>query len=68
MTVGIKLQQTIASAEFVLANLKTFSLETQDQAAKQMFHSLAKSQQMIIETLNSRLQFIQKEEPEYKTN
>jgi hypothetical protein len=66
MTVGIKMQQTIASAESVLASLKSFSLETQDQAAKQMFQSLSQSQQMILDSLNSRLQYIEGQEPQYK--
>jgi hypothetical protein len=66
MTVGTKVQKTIASAESVLANLKTFSLETQDQNAKQMFNSLVQSQQTVVDSLNSRLQYIQNQEPQYK--
>jgi hypothetical protein len=66
LTTGTKVQQTIASAESVLANLKTFSLETQDQNAKQMFSSLVQSQQTVVDSLNSRLQYIQNQEPQYK--
>jgi hypothetical protein len=66
MTVGVKMQQTIASAQSVLANLNSFALETQDQAAKQMFSSLAQSQQTILDQLNQRLQYIQEQEPQYK--
>ena len=36
MTVGTQMQQTIANCESVLASLKTFALETQDQNVKQM--------------------------------
>ncbi|HYE82950.1 MAG TPA: DUF1657 domain-containing protein [Clostridia bacterium] len=66
MTVGVKMQQTIANAESVMSNLKTFALDTQDQNAKQMFNTLALTQKTIIDSLNNRLQFIQNEEPQYK--
>lgn len=66
MTVGTKMQQTIASAESVMSNLKTFALETQDQSARKVFNDLAQSQQSIIDSLKGRLQYIQTEEPQYK--
>ncbi|WP_188649203.1 DUF1657 domain-containing protein [Marinithermofilum abyssi] len=34
MTVGSKIQQTVASAEGVAANLRTFALDTDNQQAK----------------------------------
>lgn len=66
MTVGTQLQQTIANCQSVLASLNTFALETQDQAAKQMFQNLSNQQQQILDNLNSRLEYIQSEEPQYK--
>ena len=66
MTVGTKIQQTIASCESTLANLDSFALETQDQAAKTTFQSLAQQQRSILDQLNQRLQYIQNEEPQYK--
>ncbi|MGE5632958.1 MAG: DUF1657 domain-containing protein [Caulobacteraceae bacterium] len=66
MTVGTKMQETIATAESVMANLKTFALETQDQNAKQVFNTLAQTQKTIIDSLTNRLQFIQSEEPQFK--
>lgn len=66
MTVGTQMQQTVASSESVLASLKSFALETNDQNAKQMFNQLAEQQQSIVENLNTRLQYIQQEEPQYK--
>ncbi|MDC3412324.1 DUF1657 domain-containing protein [Aquibacillus sp. 3ASR75-11] len=66
MTVGTKIQQTISSCESVLANLHSFSLETQDQAAKQMFQNLGNQQQQILDNLNARLQYIETQEPQYK--
>jgi hypothetical protein len=66
MTVGTKMQQTIASCESTLANLHSFSLETQDQQAKQMFQNLANQQKQIMDNLNARLQYIETQEPQYK--
>ncbi|WP_188456791.1 DUF1657 domain-containing protein [Virgibacillus oceani] len=66
MTVGTKMQQTIASCESTLANLHSFALETQDQNAKQLFQNLSTQQQQILENLQARLQYIQQEEPQYK--
>ncbi len=66
MTVGIKMQQTIASAETVAANLKSFALETQDQQAKQMFGQLAQTMDNTVTTLQSRLNYIQQQEPQYR--
>mgnify|MGYP001309318855 CR=1 FL=1 len=66
MTVGTKMQQTIASAEGVKANLKTFALETQDQQAKQMYNQLAQSMESIISSLQSRMNYMEQEEPQYK--
>jgi len=66
MTVGTKMQETIASCESTLANLHSFALETQDQNAKQMFQNMAQQQQTVLDNLNARLQYIQSEEPQYK--
>ncbi|HLQ71748.1 MAG TPA: DUF1657 domain-containing protein [Bacillota bacterium] len=68
MTVGTQMQQAIASCESTLSSLRTFSLETQDQNAKQMFQNMATQQQTILDNLNARLQYIQSEEPQYKQN
>ena len=66
MTVGTKMQQTIAGCESTLAILKTFALDTDDQNAKQMFQNMAQQQQTIVDNLNARLQYIQSEEPQFK--
>lgn len=66
MTIGVKMQQTIASAEGVSANLKQFALETQDQQAKQMFGQLAQTVTNVVTSLQARLNYIQQEEPQYR--
>ncbi|MFL0269465.1 DUF1657 domain-containing protein [Candidatus Clostridium radicumherbarum] len=68
MTVGVKMQQTIASAESIVSSLKTFALDTQDKAAQTMFNDMAQSQQQIIDNLKGRLDYIQNEEPQYKNS
>ena len=66
MTVGTQMQQTIANCESVLASLKTFALETQDQNVKQMYQNITTRQQDVLDNLQARLQYIQEEEPQYK--
>lgn len=67
MTVGQKLHMTLAQAESVAANLKSFSLDTQDQAAKQLFSQLAKTMEdHIIAPLKARVNKVEAEEPTYK--
>lgn len=66
MTVGTKMKETIASCESTLANLHSFSLETQDQNAKQMYQNLANQQQQILDNLHARMSYIESQEPQYK--
>lgn len=66
MTVGAKIQQTLASAEGVKANLKSFSLETQDQQAKQMYSQLAQTMENVVNTLQARANYVEQQEPQYK--
>lgn len=67
MTVGTKMHQTLASLEGAAANLKTFSLETQDQGAKQMFADMNKQLEGMCATLKGRVNYIEQQEPQYKT-
>jgi protein-tyrosine-phosphatase len=66
LTVGTKIQQTLASAESITANLKSFSLDTDNQQAKQSFQQLAQQMDTIVQQLKSREQIIMSEEPQYK--
>ena len=61
MTVGSKLQETLASAESVKASLKTFSLDTQDQQAKQMYDQLAQNMTNIVNTLQARVNYVEQQ-------
>lgn len=65
MTVASKFATTVASAESVAANLKTFALETKDQQAKQMFQQLAQTMDNTVSQLKTRLNYLMQEEPQY---
>ncbi len=66
MTIGVKMQQTIASAESVAANLKQFALDTQDQQAKQMFGQMSQTLTNVVSSLQARFNYIQTEELQYR--
>ncbi|MDA8352814.1 MAG: DUF1657 domain-containing protein [Firmicutes bacterium] len=66
MTIGTKLQQTVASAEGVAADLKTFALDTDNQQAKQMYNQLAQNMDSVVQQLKSREDQVMQEEPQYK--
>ncbi|CCQ95515.1 conserved hypothetical protein [[Clostridium] ultunense Esp] len=66
MTVATQLQQTIASIQSAAATLKNFSLQTQDQQAKQQFQQLAKEMDNAVQSLQQRQQYIEGQEPQYR--
>lgn len=66
MTVGTQMTQAIATVQSAASSMKTFSLETQDQQAKQTFEQLAKTLDDAVQTLEGRQKYIQKQEPQYK--
>ncbi|WP_425058099.1 hypothetical protein SCACP_27490 [Sporomusa carbonis] len=66
MTVGTQMTQAIATVQNAAATMKTFSLETQDQQAKQTFEQLAQTLDNAVETLQGRQKYIEQQEPQYK--
>lgn len=66
MTVGTKMHQTLAGLESATASLKTFALDTEDQAAKQLFSQYAQQLNSICQGLNARISYIEQQEPQYK--
>lgn len=65
MTTINKLEQTLASAKGLCADLKTFSLDTNDQQAKQMFSQLSSQMENIAQMIQSRADYVKSEEPQY---
>ncbi len=54
MTVKNKLETTVASAKGLAADLKTFSLDTDDQNAKQMFETLSANAENLAQMIEDR--------------
>ncbi len=65
MPTGTKLETALSSAKSLAADMKTFSLDTDDQEAKQMFNQLANTMESVQQTLQSRFDFVKQEEPQY---
>lgn len=66
MTVGQKLHQTLNSIDSAQIQLKTFSMDTQDQNAKQQFIDYANQLESISKGLKGRINYAEQEEPQYK--
>jgi hypothetical protein len=65
MTVATQVNQTLAGLKSAQASLETFALGTENKQAKQLYQNAAQQTQSIIDSLEPRLQQIQKEEPQY---
>lgn len=65
MTVMTKLETALAGAKGLAADLKTFSLETDDQNAKQMFNMLSTNAENMAQMIQSRVNHLKTEEPQY---
>ncbi len=68
MTVQTQIQQALASAQSVEASLTQFSLETQNEQAKQTFQQLAQQQKNITQQLQVRYDQVLQEEPQFNSN
>ena len=66
MTVGTQMQQVIAGMQSASATMKTFSLETEDQQAKNDFKQIGEQLDSSLEVLKGRQEYIQEQEPQYK--
>ncbi|GAA0108180.1 DUF1657 domain-containing protein [Clostridium tertium] len=65
MPTGTKLETALASAKGLAADMKTFSLDTDNEQAKQMFNQLASTMDGVQQSLQSRLDFVKQQEPQY---
>lgn len=65
MPTGTKIETALASAKGLAADMKTFSLDTDNQEAKQMYNQLSDTMENVAQTLQSRFDFVKKEEPQY---
>jgi hypothetical protein len=65
MPTGNKLEKALAEAKGLASDMKTFSLDTDNQEAKQMFNELSNTMENVAQTLQTRLDFVKQEEPQY---
>jgi hypothetical protein len=66
MTVAAQVKQTLAGLKSAQASFEQFALATQNQQAKQLYTDCANQTQTLIQSLESRVQQIEQEEPQYK--
>lgn len=66
MTVQSDLQKVVASAESLKASYAIFASSAQEQAAKKMYTEMAQDMQRHVDSLNTRLSYIEKNNPLYK--
>ncbi|MCL6587266.1 DUF1657 domain-containing protein [Anoxybacillus sp. J5B_2022] len=66
MTVASQVKQTLAGLKSAQASFETFALQTENKAAKQIYQQAAQQTQAIVDLINSRVQEIENEEPQYK--
>lgn len=66
MTVGTQVKQALASLKSAQASFEQFALQTQNQSAKQMYANAANQTKSIVSSLESRVQQIEQEEPQFK--
>lgn len=68
MTVKTQIQQALSSAQSVQASLTQFSLETENQQAKELFQQLSEQQKNIVTQLQTRYDQVLQEEPQFNQN
>ncbi len=65
MPTGTKIETALASAKGLAADMKSFSLDTDNQEAKQMYNQLSDTMENVAQSLQSRFDFVKSEEPQY---
>jgi hypothetical protein len=66
VTVASQVKTCVASLKSAQASLEQFALETQNQEAKTLFTNCAGQTNQILTQLQSRVQQLENEEPQYK--
>lgn len=68
MTVYTQVKQTLAGLKSAQASFEQFALQTDNQAAKQLYQDAATQTSTIVTTLEQRVQQIEQEEPQFKNS
>jgi hypothetical protein len=66
MTVSTQVKTCLASLKSAQASFEQFALNTQNQEAKSLFSNCAQQTDQIIQQVESRVQQMENEEPQYK--
>ncbi|MBN2981419.1 MULTISPECIES: DUF1657 domain-containing protein [Cohnella] len=66
MTVASQVKTCLASLKSAQASLEQFALGTQNQDAKTLFTNAASQTQQIVQQVETRVQQLENEEPQYK--
>lgn len=66
MTVASQVKTCVASLKGAQASLEQFALETQNQEAKTLFTNAAEQTKQVLQQVESRVQQLENEEPQYK--
>ena len=66
MTVYSQVKQTLAGLKSAQASFEQFALQTQNQAAKQLYTDCATQTQNLVNTVEQRVEQMEQEEPQYK--
>ncbi|NIK78995.1 hypothetical protein FHS15_004141 [Paenibacillus castaneae] len=66
MTVASQVKTCVASLKGAQASLEQFALETENQEAKTLFTNAAQQTMQVLQQVESRVQELETEEPQYK--
>ncbi|MBI6871500.1 DUF1657 domain-containing protein [Clostridium aciditolerans] len=67
MTVVNKLNQTLEMLKSCESNCNTFSMDTDDLNAKQLYTKLGEQLKQCTDMLQSRISYVMEQEPQYQT-
>lgn len=66
MTVASDVKTCVASLKSVQASLEQFALATENQEAKALYTNCAGQAQQVLQQIETRVQQLESEEPQYK--
>ncbi len=66
MTVGNNLHKTLTGLESAKSSLEEYALETEDTMAQDMYNKCAQQINSVVQDLNSRTNYVESQEPQYK--
>lgn len=66
MTISSQVKTCVSSLKSAQASLEQFALGTQNQEAKTLFTNAAEQTQQIVDQVQTRVQQLENEEPQYK--